>query len=708
MNHLDKQFGHRIDLREPERASTAGLEGHDLRSISIINDHLDMVFAGTESDLPKVLVQVRADLRLSIEQLAEKAGISSNGYRPMEKDKVSDGHDLSHRVKYTNVMDVWRESGIPEGVREQCLDLLTQPDIGGFYHRIGYDIGHEEFERQFPGFFNTLWQRNKTGAVGSLLEVRNIVSTLYKTTARSPDWKKYRLNLRLQQGRDAWKRSKSSQLSNRGIEQPLATLLTVIEQDLAEHHGVTFTAAALRDAYGLGPLAAQRLLQCDFTEWEDVEAIASKLCAPDDVETLRKSWLVEHEREKSRVTLERAVNGLLEESKLTATDVAKFIGVKPPEERIKGYSVERRHRYRADNEVRRALSGEGASSQVAIDAVIAVVTAERPELQEELVRLHAEDRTRYYRRSGSMLHGQGLDMRILRERAGVQKMSELAEVLLPDKSGKKELRRADLSLQRLERQEGGARAFTFEEAERELRRIADRKVAEALRRYKLRNEIPDELKEHTTITDMANNAILAVNGAKTVSRLLEESGARDEKKWIRCDQISRMSEGLYVPSLPTVYAIHQSIFKETLPEDIRADWYARYPDFLRRRKTHPVKHPLGRVLGTIVAGLDGDHAKFYSERYTRAAPSKASQDFFRLQRYGEVPTERFLHGTLLAAGIEEHDISWQLAQVLLKARASVSEAVASVRDLLEERNLDPTPVNLVGLTEQEIEKGLKK
>jgi hypothetical protein len=644
--------------------------------------------------------------------------------------------------KYTKLLTYWKKQGISLGIREQLLDLLTCPDllqldpsckdllssitfirtrmlhvieaehIDAFYHRLGYDLGHEQVRERcraclgsMGDIYNTSWQRRKTGTIPTYVEIRNIVDALYAN--RSKAGKALR-HLRHEQGEGLWMEAKRHQYKERGIEAPLAEVLIAIEKDLATRFRETVTHRALQERYGLGPLHAARLIQSELIEGDAIDPVLGHVVDPSSRRTLRKTWGEAYALEKVRPSFGKLCAAAMEERGFTAADLAKILGVAPPEERGK-QKKERKQRFRPDSDVRGVLFSHHTSSQIAVEAIIHVLSHDEDEAR-LLREAYVAERERFYRRKGDWIHGQGLTMRIWRELANVD-MNTLAQHFLPEKkhNDRKAVRQKNQELQRLERQEGKRHTISFKDVQRVLQDIAQERAEEALARLQSFDAADESLKNFSTVREMAKNLIrYCKGGAKEISQIMRDM-ARNDSEWLRSDLITAMGEGTFVSALPPLRVMAQGTIDAVLPEDVLRDWHERFPLQLQKGVVDfgKVHRPLARVLSTLIARLEANPIRFFADRVPGIVPTLGTK-YLRQLDVGESVEWRHLHKCLLGMGVRSQHPLYQFVQTLHANNGDVAATLEVMTPIHRAEGLEIHPMNFPGLTAEELAPFLKK
>ncbi len=704
----------RLDLATHIPTEVDDLIGPQRQSVTKRNNYLEQVFSAEGNDLQRLLVQVRILLNMNMRTMAEHAGLSPHGYKDFEHRGPNREHAQGHVV--TQTLDAWRKLHVSEGVREQCLDLLMpETDIWNLYQRMGYDLGHAHVSQRIPRIFNTLWQRRKAlrPSVPDYQELREHIQLLYPVPGGKKTQKvenaEERRKRRLLAARTVWEYEKENQLDERTLEPPLRTFLIALERKSAEVYGRNLTLETLMGTWRMSPKYAAAITRGDVVPWEAVQRIATKLFTGEQLAELQQEWEAMVGIDAQRSTFAKHVRAALEEKGETLADVGRLLHIVPPEQRGKPRKVQpvqRRNRYRPDALLRGVLDEQGVSTKVPVESLIAAVATDGHHAR-HLRSSYAETRRRTLERSGSWLREDGLEMRLVRERAGIDTMT-LARRLWPE-DDKADLRKKSVLLQRVERQEG-QNLLSSAELQRAwdmLETICSER-RDQVRIWKEEASKPDPaLLVWTSVKDMAEKITQLFDGSsKTVSEAMRNVDER-RFRWLRPDLIVDTRKGAFVPPLPTLENLAQTRGVSVLPQEIEDDWHAAYPLYLRKRKDRPVRHPLGRIIGTAIAKIEPHAAHFFQHNYAGAAPTLASAQFYNLQRHGDVPRTAVIERMLLSAGIERESPTWDIA-TMVASRTSVRSAIAQVMEMHQLRGHDVSPVHLVGLCEDECKKALEQ
>lgn len=738
-----KGMDEKLDLSTPDLWDVDAFSGHKRMAVSRGNTVLENVFHNTTTALPKLIATVRwSVLQIPYKEMTARAKLSSQGYLAMERDIPQ--ASKPHFDKYTRLLRLWESEGISPGVREQLLDLLTiphlleahpeakdllgvleaarketaivlgTPEMNAFYHRVGYEKGHETVHRKFRGsFYNTLWQRERTGTIPDCIEVVNFVDTMYD----GPHAEERSMHaLRMRQGLGVWSAAKQNQYLNRTIEKPLAALLVAIERDLATNwewqtekgtQGMTLTAEALQECYGLGALQAERLNQCELVEGNVIEPLAKQLFG-DNIQAFMKEWNEAFTMEQERESFGSLAMQRMDERGYTAADLGRILGVKPPEERGRKAVLHRSQRYRIDAEVRRMLLQNHVSGQVSVEALVQALSDNATEAR-TLRNAYAEQRARYFRRTGSAMKGDGLQMRVGRELASVE-MPQLAREFLPatKRGNAKAVRAMDLALQRLERGEGKTHVTTYGKVHDLLTTVAAQKTAAALERAKHIDDIDPELTKFATLEEMAKNLIEAMKGAKFVSQAMRDI-ARNDGEWLRSDLVTKMADGSFVPSLPVLRTMSKATINTPLAPAIERHWHERFPTQLQEGAMGfgTLKRPLTRSIATLIARKETDMMRFFKDRVPGIVPSHGTQ-YVRDLEEGENVDWRHIHKMLLAAGLLPTNIPYRLVQGLYETSGKVRSVMDDLLPALRQSKQEIHPMTLPGLTLAELKPFQKK
>ncbi|MBP7114339.1 MAG: hypothetical protein KBA40_02695, partial [Candidatus Peribacteraceae bacterium] len=462
----------KLDLSEPYVWDVDDFVGRERMPVARGNTKLEEIYMNTRTLLPKLISSVRwSKLRRPYREYSDEIGLSINGYKPLEKDpKLASG---AHREKITKLLAYWEEKGISSGIREQLLDLLLNPEllelddsctdllssieyireqslqvigakeVSAFYHRVGYELGHDTVEKKFPSTYNTLWQRDKTGTVPDILELIKFVDTMYAGKSKVMIAKR---TMRHEQAAALWREARKNQYRENTVEDPLAIILTAMEEHLARMNGATLTAKSIGEGLDVGSLNSERLIQSELIGTADIAPIARTVMNRSEVDDFLLSWEKACVVELQRESFGRQCQAAMNDRGLTAADIGRALDVKAPEERgieSKG----REQRYRPDAEVRSVLYHNHVSSQIPVEALIQLIASDDKHAG-TLRAAYFTERERYFRRNGYRKSGEGLRMRITRELAGAS-TKKLATNFLPEnKHGdKKTVREIDLNLQ---------------------------------------------------------------------------------------------------------------------------------------------------------------------------------------------------------------------------------------------------------------------
>lgn len=724
----------KLSLAEPDTWNVDDFQGYERMAVSRGNTVLETIFRETRTQLPKLVASVRwSQLRYPYREFAIACGMSPNGYKPMEQDQKP--RSAPHREKYTKLLHFWEKQGISSGIREQLLDLLTVPELlethpesadvldamrhmrseaelvlgidhmTAFYHRIGYDVGHDSVEAKFHGFYNTAWQRERTGTVPDYRALLELVHTMY---AGRGDAKTRMRTLRLQQAEVVWEGVKRKQYLDRTLEPVLADMLIAMERHIATTQDATLTAETLRDTFGFGPMHSQHLIQCELIEPEAMSQAMAACVPAKDRKEMQTAWADAFEAEQQRGSFRRLCQEAMAERGYTAADVANILGVQAPEDRGKE-PVEREYRYRPDSEVRGVLLHNQVSRQIAVEAMVQVVARDAAHA-DTLRQAYIYDRTRFFQRTGARLSGDGLRMRIARELANIS-MAELALQFLPkkDHGNVAVVRAKDLELQRLERNEGKAHTITHGKVDRILQGIASKRAQEAMDRAARYGEISPETLSSDGVQSFAQQLIAALKtGAGGISDAMRDMSRKDDE-WLRSDLITAMAEGTFVPTLPQLRLMAKSTADAALPQEVLADWHARFPQALSGGVMlfGTVTKPLPRVLCTLIAMRESNPITFFKDRVPGVVPTVGTKHLRSLEAEESVDW-KYIHKYLLACGLQPGQTSYRLAKLLHENGGNTSAAIRELMPALAKARLQPSALTLPGLLPEELEQKKKK
>ncbi|PIR54585.1 hypothetical protein COU75_00090 [Candidatus Peregrinibacteria bacterium CG10_big_fil_rev_8_21_14_0_10_42_8] len=739
---------------------TENLEDQERMAIERGNQRLLEICRETKSMLPKIIAVMRwSELGLTIDDAKVAVGLSGHGYKTLET-------DLEGRwpmfFTYEKLFQFWKnETDISLGIREQCLDLLSFPhifeqenpkrgeiynpqptlldiieqsrsgighvlnhhDMNAFYHRLGYDVGHEHINDNFKGHWSRLHTRKDYGTVPPAVEVMTVVDTLYDDDPQMHA-------LRLAEGEGLWCEIKMNQYRERGVEDLMAKLLTGIEFDTAKHwewnyndgntkwsEPMTFRAEAIKEVYGLTDLPSQRLTQTEYVEWEEIEHIARGVIPTEQLDEFERDWKTDYEVEKKRQSFRSVAIEAMENRGLNYKSIADVLGLKIDDTRRQKADDERSTRDRPEAQIRQIICYNRQSSSVAIEGILRCL-AQGEEEYEHIRQIYIEERKRYYKRTGAAITGDGLHMRILRELGNVS-MEDLAKRFLPQKShnDKVAIRKKDLELQKLERQEGKTHAISFEKVyaiiEKEIQKRAE-EVEEAIAKL---DAFPEDLKVFTSVEQMAANCIKGMKGAVYVNEAMENNTGNDAM-WLRSDVVQNIAEDGFVPTLPSLRLMAKSTTDQVLPVAVIRDWYEKFPEQLQKGSPHfshnfPVTEPLARSLCTMMSAKDASIIQFF-ERTQGITPTHGTK-LVRDIESGDIPSNKmeWIRKIAIAAGYKprygdrDPSVEYRFLEELYINGQNMQKALAVVIPLLKIEKRDIHPINLPGTSLQEIEEALQ-
>ena len=427
----------RLELTGPQflNQETTGIPSE---RVAELNAMLKKVFAENKTDLPKLIAQVRTSLGLLPNQLADSIDMARFRYKATEKD-LPGAYTRKEGERYTDMFAAWRLKAVSEGVREQCLQLLIgEATLDGLYQRMGVDIGGKEMENRIPNIWSRLLQRKNfpegfPPTVPDFLEVLQHVDQLYPEVMENeqnvPPLAVERRRARIAEATTLWETEKWNGLRIRALPEPLIRLHVALEQRIATEHQQPMTLKFAHEIYGVSSPILQKLLNGEMVPWEDVKPLAEALGLTVGA-SYRTEWEEQYDIEFHRPKFRDAFFTALSERGYSLNDLARWLGISSESESL---------RFRADNVIRSVLDENVNSSQVPIAALIALVAKDDKE-KDQLTKAFNEERTLYYRRTGSWLRGEGLHMRLERELAGEGVDLEQLIIACCEKTGKNILR----------------------------------------------------------------------------------------------------------------------------------------------------------------------------------------------------------------------------------------------------------------------------
>lgn len=717
------------------------------------NSALGRIYERTRSLLPKIIAHQRwVEQGINQHDFARReVRLSPHGYTSMEKDL--EGRQPQFHT-YHRLFQYWTREGIPFGVREQCLDLLTMPGIfeqknpakneeygpqptllqvieatrngagvvlthehmSAYYHRIGFDVGHPNVTKKFPTFWSMLHTRDDIGTVPEAVEVVDIVETMYAGKKKEQEQMRA---LRRAEITGLWREVKAHQYRGWGLEEPLVRFLTAVELNLAgtsvsgERRSsvtpVTLTSQSLQERYGITELPAQRILQNELIPWEEVEPVASCVLSPEELPEFKKAWIACVACEANRDSFPRLVQAAMQDRGFTYKHISDLLGLKIDDEKRKKGDDERSTRDRPESQLRSIINYNRGSSQIAVESILRVLARDESHYC-ELRTAYETERERYYRRGGSSLKGDGLKMRILRELGNVP-MRQLALHFLPKKQHEATavVRAKNLELQRLERNEGKKHRITFRRVfsilEAEIKKQAE-VTAAALAKE---NKFPEALSAFSSVSQMAGNCIQGMKGAAYVSDAMRDI-ARTDDEWLRSDVVQDVADGKFIPPLPPLRIMSKGVAGTVLAPEVVADWYGRFPEQLRAGSEFSgftFERPLPLCLATMIGSMESNMIHFFETRtmHWRLRPTHGSAFVHALDERDLEPDDwQFVRHIMLGTNRDMQDIDWQFAKALFDNGQDVPAAVETIRSLLKQSKLLLHPQYLPGTTPKQLRK----
>jgi hypothetical protein len=720
------------------------------------------IFKNTNSVLAKII----ADRRWSyygwtFDEAKKEIGLSGHGYKSLETD-IEGRWPQFHT--YEALFEYWKnDPEISLGVREQCLDLLNFPDIfeqknpkrgqkyepqptlldvieqsrqgightfnhldmNTYYHRVGYDVGHEHLAEYFPSHWSRLHTRKDYGTVPPASEVIEVIDTLY---ADDPQMNA----LRTAEGEGVWQLAKLNQYRSREIEDPMARLLMEIEYDMAKNwewqyeeeegkkwsEDMTFRAEAIRDVYEITDLPSQRLTQAEYIEFEEIAHIAQIVIPAEELTEFERDWRADYEAEKKRPGFRNLAIEAMESRGLNYKSIADVLGLKIDDTRRQKADDERSTRDRPEAQVRQIICYNRQSSSVSIEGILRCL-AEDEEDYQRLRDVYFAERERYYKRTGAAISGEGLHMRILRELSNTS-TKDLAKQFLPKilHDDKEVVRAKDIELQKLERQEGKMHTITFARVYKALEEEIAKRAEEIEEGITKLDTFPEELKNFTAIDQMAANCIKGIKGAIYVNEAMENHTGNDAM-WLRYDLIQDVAAGDFIPTLPSLRLMAKSTIDQVLPEEVIRDWYEKFPGQLSKGSPHfshnfPIKKPLSRSLCTMMSAMDPSIIQFFG-RTQGITPTHGTKLVRDIEEEG-IPEHRWewIRKIAIASGYKprygesDPSVQYRFLEELFTNGQNMQKALLVAIPLLQDEGKDVHPMYLPGATIQEIENAMKK
>ena len=180
---------------------------------------------------------------------------------------------------------------------------------------------------------------------------------------------------------------------------------------------------------------------------------------------------------------------------------------------------------------------------------------------------------------------------------------------------------------------------------------------------------------------------------------------KNDRQWLRSNLITRMAEGKFVPALPPLRVMAKSTIDVLLTQDVVRDWHAQFPHQLKKGAMDigTFTQPLPRVLCTLLATKEASAIRFFEDRVPGIVPTQGTKMLRDLEE-GKPIEWKYIHKILLATGVLPGQIPYRLAKALHDCGTGGTDAVlAELVPVLQQQNLDIHPVNLPGLTLEELE-----
>lgn len=694
-----------IDLRRPALVDIETFPpGHDRRLAGVNNRMIREVFSETETDAPKVLAAIRWNLlHLFRSRFAAAVGIGKATVADMERDRP-EGSRLQRDV-YTKVIQYLTPRRIGHDVREQLLSALVP---GGstldFEERVGYEIGFTKM-LTIIGIGDKAWyQRRKSEVIADPGELMHLVDEAYP--GKQPEQADLR-ELRMTQAMDTWKKQTAARYHSRTLEEPLGELLTDLELLCVRDHQVPFCMRSICDITGCSEDTAADLLNARLVPWDKVEPVADALYGASA--DIRVAWAEAEKGESHRERFGDACTTIRDGNGLSNAELSACLGVVAPEDRIEGYTADRTEGYRPSAEVRRAIQLRSFFGQVQMRSLAALVSQTADE-SITLERIFRAERERHYRRTGSVLAGDRLALRIDREWNGVSPEA-LARMRLGDRARSAALEEEVKRINGIEIGHGSG-GEASDHLLPELRAAVD-----ALGTERMEQAIQTQRERRGEVASAACSEAKNVRGFlqalrdwlrsyREVQRRVSDATPERHLK-LSQPRMAQIIAGDVVPTLPILRNMAQVLLGTDLPSAVEEDWYDQFAERGALRGTEGIEDPVERMLATVVGSSAPSPVAFAEERMT-GNPKLFWMTLRPNARCPEISWEN-VEAILLAADITQQHPTWRLLKRVVRGGEDFEGALrALIRRLGKERRI-VSPSKILGVSWRQLtEAGAKR
>lgn len=703
--------GKYLDLREPKFVSERSLASRyhgDAKTVAEEgNDELRQSFKATEKEFPSPEAQIArltSTVRWSVShdtlgQASETSGLTPLVFRSIEV--PTRPLATQHRTTLIALLQYFESQEVDEAVREQLLDLYQQHRGGGlwgFLRKLG--IEHADFEKQTGIAHSRIIQAESRNRLLSYAELHDAVHALYPAKENKHT---SRRNRRFAEARTAWSVSKGAQLRERTLEEPLIDFLVALEVHCKEQwgdhlSGVTLTEhCGMHTQFRMPDLLINEIITGELPSWQRITRLAATVLPADRMNDVRDAWLECEGESAKRITLQQAFNHIRTARGITVKDLAEAHGIQSPEQRGKTLKTDnRKQKYRWDREVHNPMDKGGFFAQTSARGTVGCIARTQEEWN-ALRQLFEEGRRRFYRRSGSELRGEILEMRIAQEWNGVS-----AEQMHQEFN--KERKRAQQSVPPLDRIKRVAWGYVAPESgelccyRNLIEKLGQTRESTVVSRLRVDDDPLENFEDVSSVTEMISKLAESAKGFKRFDERVNDHAGDVRALHVRSNRLSRIAKGLELPALPLLEHIASS-FNVDMPDAVRRDWFARYPAELQTRTRAPLSKPLPRMLTTLIYAGHLSINDFLAERLPGVTTVPYTVN--GLENKERIAWKN-VSQILSARDVASDSPQWKFAEALFGNGGDVAKALRAVRGDLRDADQDVHPMNLPGMTPEEL------
>ena len=697
---------HAIDIDEPTLIPVGDDEGVEQE-----NRELERIFAQTAElypalnvQLPRLVATVRWSLlAMSRGEFSDASGLNGRTVYNLEA-KV---RPIEHvrRENIATLVASWSKHHISQDVCDQLLDIFQEHygGIHGLYRRLQFECGSKRFEQKTGLSSGSLSRRTKSHTVPSYHEVHTIIQTLFAGSTV-----KTLRDRRTLQAQHVWREEKQSQLTERELEHPLTQFLIALEIFCAEKYTSVLSGPTLTNrlpkTLQLTSYAARSLINGQLIPWEKVEHLAKKVLQKEEYATVKEAWLEAWDTEQQRTTFESLFRKTMKEYGVHMRDISYALNILDSQDRgtARKKDVDRKLPFRESANLSHVLSGGSFYDQATARAMVAALTEDENE-QDALHEAFRDERRRFYRRSGSDLQGERLEMTIDREWNGVTPECLAETVLRAQPQSSEDMPTLAKRIRRIEW--GTARADEVKKGEVSMLREKTWQAGEdPVQRIPARQRRADAVPRHlldvhfSSIADAIGMLRKGTGSYDKISEIIR-AHTSDPQLFVGTTNLPRIEKTGFVPPWPVLQSLCDACGLTKI-EGMRRNWHELFPEQLWTRDRLPLARPLPRLLTTLVYRTEPSLNRFSQER---GVPyGQVRHTIAVLENGGWPDWSPNVINILSAADIKRSSVEWRLAQYLYENDDDVSGAVSMLSRQLKREGKDIHPVHLPGITLSEL------